>query len=495
MPDRVPGKKSRLFARPSALLVDDLPLRIELPSPPAIHLSLPHGMGVALPDGREELPQEPEAPDEPVAGPARLFIGPPRPVSPSGVRALGSTTGVDDELPERRSAPDDWEERLRWTGLDRSARTRVEDVDGRRDRERQERARSRTQPAAWEALAKPPTLNAAHTPAHAEAYATEPTLSTPRAARTPPPDAVAAELPPPLPRSGGAVTRAAAADARASRGERAEAPPVAPPAAPPVRGPFGAEAASRAEEDFFTSPVAARGGGRPTGRAEPAHDAARVAAKPPAGRFVPRNQRPATPKAGSSPVMWLVAGLVLIGGALGVVWWRIRGDVEGPPPPVAVVAPVEPALVPVDPSALATPTPPPEAPVEPPPVEVPVVAVEVTPPPAEAPPPPAEVPPAVVPPAPVVVPPAPVVLVQPLPTPKPPKANPIPTETGVLVVSSQEPVRVKIDGKKWSDYSTKHTVTLPIGEHKVLLNARGRSQPFTIRIDESRPTAIEFKLK
>ncbi|GDX83477.1 hypothetical protein LBMAG42_52880 [Deltaproteobacteria bacterium] len=491
MPDRVPGKKGRLFSRPSALLVDDRPLRIELPSPPAIHLTMPLAMGKTQPDEEEASPPEP--PDEPVEGPARLFIGAPRAVAPTGVRPFGNTTGVDEAAPDPAAAPDDWEERLRWTGLDRSARTRVEDVDGRRDRERQERSRSRTQPASWEALAQPPAPRSGTPPVAPEVYATEPTVSAPRPTSPTPP--------PPTPRPGGAASRAAAADARANRGEKRAEPPE-PPAAP--RLPLTASNPSRADEDFFTSPDPTRGGARPAGRAEPARRAD-PPTTPPSGRFVPRNQRPSIPRVGSSPVMWFVAGLLLIGGALGVVWWRIRGDLDvqpsPSPPAVAVVEPdvsaaVSPvAEVPVPdasmPPAIADPpvAPPPE------PVAPPAEPVAALPEPVVVAPslPPVEPPP--VKPPPVVVPPPPVVLVQPLATPKPPKTNPIPKETGVLLVTAHEPVRVRVDGKVIGDRSTKHSIELPIGEHKVVLTAGGRTQPFTVRVDESRPTQIEFKSK
>lgn len=450
-------------------------------------------MGRTQPD--EEDPPPPEPTDEPVEGPARLFIGAPRTVTPTGVRPFGdSTTGVDEAAPDPARTPDDWEERLRWTGLDRSARTRVEDVDGRRDRERQERSRSRTQPGAWDALAKTPAPRGV-APVASEEYATEPALPAPRAPRAAISEPPAEPPPPPPPRPGGAATRAAAADARVSRG----------PAAPR----FSAAAAnpSQADEDFFTSPAPARAGARNAGRSEPAR-AVEPVAPPPAGRFVPRNQRPLVPNAGSSPVLWFVAGFVLIGGALGVVWWRIRGDVETPVEPtvpsVAVVEVGQPEAFPppVDPppEAPAVVTPPPvqpavEPPIDPavePLVEPPVVPVVTAPVPPPVEPPPAAVPPPVKPPV-VVSPPPPVVLLQPLPTPKPPKTNPIPSETGVLLVSAREPVRVRVDGKVIGDRSSKHEIKLPIGEHKVVLSAASGSQTFPVRIDEARPTQIEFK--
>lgn len=490
MPDRVPGKKSRLFSRPSALLVDDRPLRIELPSPPPIHLSMPLAMGRTQPDEVDEPP--PDAPDEPVEGPARLFIGAPRAVAPTGVRAFGGTaTGVDEAAPEPLQAPDDWEERLRWTGLDRSARTRVEDVDGRRDRERQERARSRTQPAAWEALAQAPAPRGVVPTPVPEEYATEPAIPAPRLPRvavSEPP----AEPPPPVQRISGAATRAAAADARVGRSDVRVEPP---PSAPAPRFPASAANPSRAEDDFFTAPASPRGGGRPPSRPEPTRQVD-PPTTPPSARFVPRNQRPSAARVGSSPVVWFVAGLVLIGGALAVVWWRIRGDVEAQPgSPQAVVAVVDPVPSPVpDPGSV----PPAEAVVEapvvvdPPPVEPPEPPVEPPAPPVVTVPVPAPVEPPPVKPPPVV---APVVLAPPLPTPKAPKTNPVPKETGLLVVSSREAVRVRVDGKKWSDAATRHTIELPIGEHKIVLSAGGRPQPFSVRIDESRPTQIEFKSK
>ncbi len=143
------GPKNRLFARPGALLVDDRPLRIELPRPPPITMPLVENLWAG---GDVVDPSD----DEPQAGPARLFVGPPRAVAPAGVRAAGFSAQTAGREPDESAADETWESRLRWTGLDRSARTVAQDGDGRRVRERGERARASSDaPQAWTPVATP----------------------------------------------------------------------------------------------------------------------------------------------------------------------------------------------------------------------------------------------------------------------------------------------------------------------------------------------------
>lgn len=83
--------KKRLFARPTALLVDAVPTRITMPVPPPITMRLPE------PEARVVATEE-----EPLAGPARLFIGAPRAVAPLKVRA-----GLDRRTEHPENETDD----------------------------------------------------------------------------------------------------------------------------------------------------------------------------------------------------------------------------------------------------------------------------------------------------------------------------------------------------------------------------------------------------
>ncbi len=140
------------------------------------------------PTPQEEVADSPE--DEPQTGPARLFVGQPRAVAPAGVRAAGfaekSQAGdANDEVVDEA-----WESRLRWTGLDRSARTVVEDQDARRGRERRERAQLATEEpqAARRGLVaparpeppEPPAPEAETVPAEEDFFTAIPAAAPPR---------------------------------------------------------------------------------------------------------------------------------------------------------------------------------------------------------------------------------------------------------------------------------------------------------------------------
>ncbi len=99
MGDRPKNRPASLFARPRALLVDDRPLRIDLPGPPPLDRAPRAGA-----PGAPATPPPEE--DEAQAGPVRLFIGAPRSVTPARVRAGfdGSDTDAEGEPPPPRHA-------------------------------------------------------------------------------------------------------------------------------------------------------------------------------------------------------------------------------------------------------------------------------------------------------------------------------------------------------------------------------------------------------
>ena len=427
MSDPANGAKSRLFSRPKALLVDDRSSQIVLPPPPPIAMSFPAPepeptlvlppRGMPVRGGDPELGEPGVPPDEePEQGPARLFIGPPRVSTPRGVSVgidAAPPTNVDEVEPSG-----DWEERLRWAGLDRSARTVAEDRDAERSRPRPpgalpEAARrgvmgqgpAGARPAASTAHGRPdpghdgnvnPFLaqnpaeaarlrlaasalrasgplagglgapGAAATPVEGEApRAKAPARSLAElrnaAVATSPPAAVPAALPP----AAVAAPPPVPASAAAPPSPEPRAPQVAAPAPPPL--PPSGGAAARLRHRGHTPPA--------SGLPDPTAAAAEVVAAPaaaPAARapapkpanpsagkqaaFVPRNQRPSrSSKSRVAPHVWTFAGLGLLAFAIAVVWWRIRPVVE------------EEDAVPAAPSSeIAAPPPVVEAPASPP---------------------------------------------------------------------------------------------------------------------------------
>lgn len=400
MSDPANGAKSRLFSRPKALLVDVRSSQIVLPPPPPIAMSFPapepeptlvlppRGMPVrgAQPEqGEPGIPQD----EEPEQGPARLFIGPPRLSTPRGVSVgidAASPTNVDEVEPAG-----DWEERLRWAGLDRSARTVAEDRDAERSRPRPpgalpDAARrgvmgqsgAGARPAATTAhgraepgndgnfnpfLAQNPAeaarlrlaasalraggpvvgergaLGVASTPVEGEAAsARAPARSLAElrnaAVATSPPAPVAPALTPAVV----PFTSPVPAAGEAPPPPEPRAPQVAAPAPPPL--PPSGGAAARLRHRGHTPPgsgvvdppaAAAEAVAAPT--APPAARApAPKPANPSAGKqaaFVPRSQRPTRPSQARLPAhVWTFAGLGLLAFAIAFLWWRIRPVVE-----------------------------------------------------------------------------------------------------------------------------------------------------------------------
>lgn len=381
------GKKSRLFSRPGALLVDDRPLKIDLPTPPAITLTPPRMEELSAPPVAAPPPPapepEPEPEDEPSAGPARLFVGGPRVVSPTAVRAVSAASEADDPPPWRRAAAEeDWrsaraprEERVPWSGLDRSARTVAEDVNGRLEREKREQERlgrpaggrpAGTRPAgprAWDAMAQEsgaphgawprwsepeeaPAAGVTPPPRDPEEYAPEPPAVRVALARAITPeeaDAPATPLPalalptPSAPRA--APPARVAASPVVLPSERGPLPEPAP-LGPPPRGaaarelaraarPLAQEVSEASEDEFFGDRTQS-----PTRTLErrlqptfPDEEVPRSAGP----RFVPRNQRPNARKDSNLSAAWLAAlGILLLGAALLTFAWRVKKQVAEP---------------------------------------------------------------------------------------------------------------------------------------------------------------------
>lgn len=509
--------------------------------------------GMPVHPARSEAVEPPPPPpdEEPEVGPARLFIGPPRATSPWGVSAgieAAPDTGTSEAGP-----PGDWEERLRWSGLDRSARTVAEDREGQAERMRPRGAipEAARRAVMGQAPQRPADDTAVRAGDPDDGQAISPFLSqnpaeaarmrqAARVAAAPAP----APSPPPAP-SGEAAP--AAAPARPGRSlaelrgatvgvtparEPAPAPvAAAPPPLPPSRG-----AAARLRQrgqlapDAGVSDVSADehlGGARlelpPRPAAPPAPAAAPAVAAPSPTRapapFVPRNQRPPEVRPPwVSATVWAVTGIGLMVFSAGFIWWRIRGQVRSAEPaavqeaspvpelpraapePVAIAAPVEPEVVPVPEPGVVVASPAAPAVVVPAPKPPEVVAA---PPPVVKPPPeplvvtvPAPKPPA---PAPVEPPRAPATPDPAAPTILTPGGGQTPTAeaAGLLRITTNARARVQIDGKGMGTIAEQGEFSLSGGEHRVRVvsTTTGKFQTMLVRIDPGRSTAIIFQLK
>ena len=385
--------------------MDDRPLKIDLPTPPAITLTPPRMEELSAPPVAAPPPPPPPAPepepeteDEPLSGPARLFVGGPRVVSPTAVRAVSAAAEADDPPPWRRApAEDDWrnaraprEERVPWSGLDRSARTVAEDVNGRVEREKREQERLGRSgaarpagarpagPRAWDAMAQEsgaphgawprwsepeaaPAAGVTPPPRDPEEYTPEPpgvrvALSraiTPEEAEVPAAPLPSLALPTPSAPRAALPPRVAASVVLPS-----ERPPFPEPAplGPPPRGaaarelarparPLPQEVSEASEDEFFgdRTPAPARTLER---RLQPTFPDEEVP-RPGGPRFVPRNQRPAARRDSNLSAAWLAAlGILLLGGALLAFAWRIKNQVVEPEAVVNVTAAVPPPVTP-----------------------------------------------------------------------------------------------------------------------------------------------------
>ena len=460
--------------------MDDRPLRIDLPLPP------PLDMPLAEAESPPGLPAEvDDAEEEPLRGPARLFVGPPRSVSPAGVRAAGLVDTTDIGVHDAEAhPPEDWESRLRWTGLDRSARTVAEDGEGRRDRERRERARAAaTERGNWDAMASPPARPVS--PPQPAWPVAEP--SPPPRAFTPPPDEPT-PAPPRVVAAAPSVPEPSPTERRLTRGAAARLAEREALAVPPR------EAVSEAvEDDFFATPS----GPTPATEAPRRAPARRLTpgASPPSpapGRFVPRNQRSASRRAVVPAWVWAVAGAACLAAGAAGLYLQIRDQVQPTPGldgPPHLEAP--PALPEVPGAVVAAPAQ--AAPGEVLPAEVPgaVVAtpevIAVADPPVPIPPP--ELPPV----EPVVVPPVDV----PTPPVPPVKASTAdPVLRGRLRIVSPVAARVKIDGRAAAGVVESQDYDLETGIHKVTVTAvGGRSRSYEVRVDEGRATLLKVELK
>ncbi len=427
--------------------------------------------GMPVHAARSEAVEPPPPPldEEPEAGPARLFIGPPRATSPRGVSAgieAAPDTGASEAGP-----PGDWEERLRWSGLDRSARTVAEDREGQAERMRPRGAipEAARRAVMGQASPRPADDTAVRAGDPDDGHAVSPFLAqnpaeaarmrqaagaarvaaaaAPAPAPTPPPAPPKEEAPAAAPARPGrslAELRGATVGVPPAR-EPAPAPAAAaPPPLPPSRG-----AASRLRQrgqlapDAGVSDVSADehlGGARlelpPRPAVPPAPATAPAAAAPSPTRapapFIPRNQRPPESRPPRvSATVWAVTGIGLMVFSAGFIWWRIRGQVRSAEPAAEQEAALPPEVPPAapEPVAIAAPVEPPVAPdpvVEPEVVPVPAPVVVVAPPVA-----PTAIVPAPKPPEVVVVVPPPVAkpppepLVMTVPAPKPPAPAPV----------------------------------------------------------------------
>jgi hypothetical protein len=343
--------KSRLFARPGALFVDDRSGRIELPEPPRFAMSYPESEAepTVTPPPRSPLPPpeaeaveppNPEPDDEPVEGPARLFVGAPRAHSPRGA-AAGITTDVDP-AEVAPGAVDDWEQSLRWAGLDRAARTVVEDHAGRVERERMQRTRPVPEPQRWgarigglggiEPRGGPAEPLPPSPPVPARATAHDEEAESPYLAQNPAEPA----------RLRASVGRKAAAAAQPAGGVPAAAAPA--PAPTPVARPAAPERSLAAlREAALAAPSPAS--------LPPAHEPPAAATPPPPRRTTPTppaDVRPPAAPSGGAAERLRQRGQALPASGLSEAWEPGVG--EHPPPPT----PLRAALAPPAPRAKAS---------------------------------------------------------------------------------------------------------------------------------------------
>ncbi len=458
-----------------------------MPAPPPIQMTVPEpdpiatqtrGRAVQLPTMPAPLPEDP--PPDPVdddsavahAGPARLYIGPPRAVAPVRVRAgLDGRTDISDvaevEVPvarsgaaEPRANSEGTEFRFalprgdrvpaRTRGLDQGASTVVATPERRVWVEGDEDAPSRE-------VIRPPSA-ARPRPGPLEPPLRRPIVSEVIGAPSPP------EVRPVTPRVPVPEEHDLPHDHPA-----AEAPGV-----------------NLADDGFYERQ------GVPSARLpDRALQAPLPAVRSASRKFVPRTP---PPRRRVPAWAWAVTGALLVVAGLAGTWSKIQREIErvdSPRDPVAdVVIPEE------TPPGVETPRVPggedePHVDV-PPPAEVPT-QLEVAPPTA----PPAEVPVEIEPPAakPPVDPP-PVTATPPVPPPATPPAESSIVLVGALRVVSNVPGKIYIDGKYKAAVDEEVVLELPAGVHDVkLVPRRGRAQTQKIRVDAGEARGVVFEIR